>query len=854
MTKRIVLILAILMATVCSVQAAQVNKADARQVADRFFSSRSPRFSGPSGQAATRLAYTAEQDRFYVFDRGNHGGFVVVAGDDRLPQVLGYGDKGDFTASELPPAVQYWMDEMNRQIAFLQSHDGVAAHHPAMRATHVEPLMTTFWDQGAPYNNFCPTYTDNKGNTNRAVTGCVATAVAQVMNYYKWPDVGQGSHSYNCNVNDMTPTELSADFSQSVYQWDLMLDWYDTNSSQESCDAVAKLMSDVGISMDMGYGSSSGANEDRAMRAMQRYFKYSDRSYLMNRDLYSAEEWDQFLVDEISARRPVVYCGYAITSTDAGGHAFVLDGFDAQGYFHVNWGWGGSYDGYFLVSYLAPSSSNNFKYMQDGLFGVIPAPRAGEVEDALHIRSQLVPQTPTVQLGANASFMLDMMAEGNALDTAGYDEYNGRKHYYALIPLKLGIYDNNGVERQHMELNYRQSLDNGMWSSGQSMDIELLNSLEDGEYKVKVFYSLDEGETYNKVLDYSGKEVYVKMIVSEGTAYLMDCFLANTYSMGSFDLPGNITINEPFEVDVHMSYDTWGYHVGPVGNVYLSLLKDGNEVATSDLYEVQISSNEEKTYRMQLTAPAQWGAYDLVLKDESGNEMMIEDGWYDRYVVTAPVFVLPVCEALVEDFETMTANSSTSDKNVQGQFATWSFTKCGVRAPGEERCNGINSVMMKKPSALYTTQALEHNFLLAQATFFNPATPAAKYTLEYSYDGGATWQKANTIDQLDAAEVPEKSKATVRWMLNLLPSKPVNFRIAMTGGGAASTYVDDICFYYLDTLGDVNLDGEINVADINAVIDIILMGGMRNAADVNQDEEVNIADVNTLIDMILGGD
>ena len=250
--KRFLYILAITMATVCTMQAAPVNQAEARQVAGQFFSASSSRLAAPAAQSAIRLVYTAENERFYVFDRGARGGFVVVAGDDRLPQVLGYGNSGDFSAPDLPPSLRYWLGEMNRQIEYLHAHNEVAAHHPIKRATAVAPLLATQWDQGSPYNNQCPTYTTSTGVTNRAVTGCVATGLAQVMNYYQWPDVGMGSHSYVCNVNDMTTVELSADFSQSVYRWDLMLDTYDENSDPESCEAVAKLMSDLGISMEMG--------------------------------------------------------------------------------------------------------------------------------------------------------------------------------------------------------------------------------------------------------------------------------------------------------------------------------------------------------------------------------------------------------------------------------------------------------------------------------------------------------------------------------------------------------------------------------------------------------------------------
>jgi hypothetical protein len=849
--KRLLFILAITMATFCGLQAAQINEADARQVADQFFTVKSSRMMAPAGTAATtRLAYTAENGHFYVFERGEHGAFVIVAGDDRLPQVLGYGDKGDFTGT-LPPAVQYWMNELNRQIAYLQLHNNVAAHQPAKRAAAVAPLLTTRWNQGEPYNNLCPTY-GSDGNTSRAVTGCVATAMAQVMNYYEWPAVGRGSHSYNCNVNNMTPTQLTADFSQSVYRWDLMLDEYTPNSSEEECEAVARLMLDAGISVDMSYGSSSGASEADAIDALKLYFDYNDKCYLLGRDYFSVDEWEQLLVDELSAGRPILYCG----QSNEGGHAFVLDGFNTDGYYHFNWGWGGYYDGYFLMSALNPGGTD-FKYMNDGMFGVVPSNRANEVEDVLYVRGYLVPATASASLGSAITVKTeDLMFLGNK--ATGFDVYGDYNYYYVELPMSLAVIDSNGVERQHVRYTVQEPLGNAWMSSGRSTNITLLSTLGDGEYKIKLYYSLDGGQNFDQeVLNYNGQEVYVKMIVSDGKAYLYDCFLSNKYSVDSFVLSSGIMVNQPIDVDMTVSYRTWwSSSQGPLGNLYLSIVKDGTEeeVSTSGLYEVQLPANTPKTLQMQVTAPAEWGRYHVFVNDEDGNRLsMTPTGWsWGEDEAMESLFVLPICDALVEDFESMTANSSTSDKNVQGSFTTWSFTKSGVRAPGEGRCNGTNSVMLKKGSTFYTTQPLAHNFFMAQATFFNNAASSAKYTLEYSLDGAATWQKAYTIDGENAAEVPEKSETSAMWLLNLSALQPAQFRIAMIGGSTAATYVDDVVLYYIDTVGDVNADGEVGIADINALIDIILTSlESFPTADVNGDNEVNVADINALIDIIL---
>ena len=849
--KRLLFVLCATLMAVCCMQAGQVSESDARQVANRFFSQTASRFTSPSAPSATRLAFTAERNRFYVYDRGTLGGFVIVAGDDRLPQVLGYGNAGDFSAPSLPPAVQYWMDELNRQIAYLQDHAGVAVHRPAKRETIVEPMVTTQWNQSEPYNNYCPTYTVN-GNEIRSASGCVATATTQVMKYYNWPAVGRGSHSYFCNVNGTDLTELSVDFSQSVYRWDLMLDTYDSNSSEESCDAVAKLMYEVGVGMEMGYGESSGASEYEAAYALMQYFGYGSKYYWLSRNYYNADEWDQFLADEISLMHPVMYCGY---SKDAG-HAFVLDGFDADGLFHVNWGWGGYYDGYFLASLLAPTSGMNFKYYQDALFGMVPETQADEVQEVLHVRGQMLPVTSSALLGTEIAINAeDLVAEGNALDTVGFEEWDGNKLYYAEIPMKLGLYDNNGVELKSEQFIFRQSLDRYWWMPGRDVHFGLPESLDEGEYQFKLFYAEDDSETCDHpVLDFSAKEMYIKMIVQGDTAYFKDVFLYNTYSVESFDVPRGVRVNEKFKIGVDLSYSSWFEEDGPTGNVYLALRKDGEDIATSPMYEVTVPANEMKTYEIELTAPSEWGFYEVALFDESGNQFKKMEEWYNVFgQLSDRICILPICDELFEDFETMPANNSTNSQNVDGRFTTWNFGKSGVRAPGEGKCNGAHSVMMKNPSLFYTAQPMYHNFFMAQMTIFNSSAMPTKYRLEYSTDGGANWEMAYTIDDIGEVEVERKSELFVTWNLNLTADQPVQFRVAMVGGGNGATYVDDLVFYYLDKIrGDVNGDGEVNIADVNEVIKVILADLENEAADVNGDGEVNIADVNVIIGIILG--
>jgi len=214
---------------------------------------------------------------------------------------------------------------------------------------------------------------------------------------------------------------------------------------------------------------------------------------------------------------------------------------------------------------------------------------------------------------------------------------------------------------------------------------------------------------------------------------------------------------------------------------------------------------------------------------------------------------------LVEDFEAMPVSTSTTEADVEGTLATWTFNKSGVRAPGEDLANGTNSVLMKAPSQFYSVTEVSVNSYLAQLTVFNPTASVAKLALEYSLDEGATWIKGLTPSGTIASEVPAKTNGTCYWALSLKSSTPACFRISQTGGNKNSPiYVDDFTLYYneeapVTLIGDVNHDNQVNISDVNAVISMILSGKSDNAGDVNKDGQINISDINLVIAKILNG-
>lgn len=298
---------------------------------------------------------------YYAFNLEQ--GYVIVSGDDEMTELVGYAENGFFDAENVPPQMQLWLDGYAEYVATVQSGKAKArkillSDSPSVV---VEPLVTTKWNQDAPFNNFAPEYTDDNNNTQRCATGCAATAMAQIMKFHNWPEQGVGHYSYE----HQSFGTISSNFSEHVYDWTNMIDRYNNGEySNVQADAVALLMKDCGVSLNMNYGPVSGASIYSYTPAFKNYFRYSSRT--VNRSGCETAEFTKIITDELQEGRPIIYCG---TGED-GGHAFVVDGYDTNYFLHVNWGWGGYSDGYFDMNYMDPTGlgigggSGAFKWNQ----------------------------------------------------------------------------------------------------------------------------------------------------------------------------------------------------------------------------------------------------------------------------------------------------------------------------------------------------------------------------------------------------------------------------------------------------------------------------------------------------------
>lgn len=589
------------------VSAKQIDQFDAKKIASEFVSNSSNSASKKyisSKSRDLRLAYVAnvkEQDsegQLYVFNCGENGGYIVVAGDDNVKEpVLGYADSGSFDYEQMPENMRWWIDEYARQIEYIQSNDAATTYMPQRRAIlgSVAPLLGDVkWNQDYPYNLQCPVITYSNGTQSNAVTGCVATAMAQIMYYHRWPEYGTGSHSYDW-VYDNKTTTLSADFSQSVYDWDAMTPTYDEYSSDESRAAVAKLMSDVGIAVDMMYGESSGAYDIYAARALVTYFGYDKGVQKLDRRLFPQSEWEDMIYSELNASRPVYYSG----SSETGGHAFVLDGYNTDGYFHINWGWGGYGNGYFRTTALDPyyqgigGFAGGYNLNQAMIIGVQkPQETTTQVTPSLHADA-MYPDYAEYNIGDNVTIHLEnyfgshienisfstalLISDLNDAEVARY----GKSSFITLAPL-YGWYD------YQFKVNFSE--------------------IPVGQYKIKAQYQIEGEEEFHDVKLPINYPKYLVMTVTETKV--------------SFSYPENFSsqlVMSDLKCD-HAIVNTTIKASGKITNmgeceyydeVYMAIVKDNGLVSLSAPYLIDVETGESETIEVEIDTPQNPGTYTL---------------------------------------------------------------------------------------------------------------------------------------------------------------------------------------------------------------------------------------------------
>ena len=448
--------------------------------------------SVPVELAYTQLQTDSITPAVYVFNSENQG-FVLVSAEDHARAILGYSDEGYFDENDIPDNMLFWLqmyaDEMAQEITNHQAMRLVAAQHNSTRLEAmkrkqsadtyptISPILgNTVWGQDTPFNNYCPSY-----NGQRTVTGCVATALSQIMYVHKHPTRGKGSHSYTTTTKQLS---VSANFGNTTYDWANMIPNYKNSYTTTQANAVATLMYHVGVAADMDYTvEGSGTTSNVVLVAITEYFDYDKAINILPKDYMKEENILQTIATDLQTGRPVYLSGATINQE---GHAFVCDGMRSDGYLHINWGWNGTANGYFTLSALDPEhqgtggSTSDLAFTERVVAYTNIKPNAGGDALPLVTIDQLI-RTSADEISKNkkVSFSLERFTSSGLTTAAGMVTYF--------------IYDSNGEFISQIPIGTIELPVGYYYTDPIRVSESLPNSLATGDYELAIRYIDDAG-------------------------------------------------------------------------------------------------------------------------------------------------------------------------------------------------------------------------------------------------------------------------------------------------------------------------------------------------------------------------
>ena len=431
---------------------------------------------------------------YYIFNADDDNGFVIVSGDDNASPILGYSTVNGFSDENLPPAFKKLLEKYKKEITDIVTNNLVAGDVISEKweklingesisnnkNSEVGPLLSTTWNQNPYYNDLCPyDYSYNE----LTVAGCPATAMGQIMKYWSYPETGTGFHSYNHS----TYGTLSANFASATYNWSAMPNDVSTTNME-----VATLMFHCGVAVDMTYGvAATGGSGGYVIEAaspvqhcveyaLKTYFGYQSSMQGLIRDQYSDSDWISIMKSDLDAGHPIQYAGFG-----QGGHTFVCDGYDSYNNFHMNWGWGGYYDGFFNLDALNPGTggtgagAGTYNLGQQALIGIVPPSGGGGTDYDLTLYDYVQTTANPISYGQGFSVYTDIANWGEG---AFYGDFCA------------AIFDENMSFVENIEVLSGYSLEGGQhFTGGLTFTTAGMLTVLPGSYYIGIFYQPSGG-------------------------------------------------------------------------------------------------------------------------------------------------------------------------------------------------------------------------------------------------------------------------------------------------------------------------------------------------------------------------
>ena len=786
------LLLLMCLAVVGTAWGESINENQARAIATNFMASKAmPSTNLRTAYKAPRLGETSttSQASYYVFNSEVKGqGYVIVAGDDRAPAVLGYSDHGTFDNNDVPEALQELLESYTDQIAEL---DNGAQKAPVLSVGHpIRPLVTANWTQGNPYNILLPILSTGK----HAVVGCVATALAQVMYYWKWPArPTQAIPAYTSSTLSIYMPELPpVDFN-----WNAMQDTYETDDTTSvAALAAATLSLYCAQSVEMNFKtSSSAAATVRIPLAISHYFGYKPSAHSLSRGNYSSQQWADILYAELAAGRPVILSG----AKASGGHAFVCDGYGGDGMFHINWGWNGQSNGYFLLNVLNPdlqgtgsaSGAYGYIYRQAAVVGIEPG-TDGTDEFAVTASNVTLDDMTTTRSGTNYNFY--------AVVSGHFNNYTAD-----LIDLQYGwgLYQGETMVSK-LYSSYYTGLKPGSYMYNESRSLGFGEGITSGTYRIVPIYSEYGTNNWRPCV---GADVnYIEVTINGNNCTFKGYGTAaeHNYTVNDITFEGSMHHKRPVNIIMNMTNN------GESLNELLHMFVNGTFTASG---YVNLAKGETGDVLFRYM-PEEAGTYTLTF---SWNE----DGSDPIATRTLNITQMPAAD-LSATIEVLNVTSTSPRTITSREFAIKATITNNASTTYDE---DISARLCKHTYGNYgTTVEVETQHLTL--------APGASTTLDFSLDNLVEgWQYFVYVSCYSEGTMVNV-KGTSSYII-VFPEEPEFI------------------------LGDVNGDGAIDIDDITAIIQYVLTGNGEAldvlAADYDQSGKVDIDDITAVIDRVLKG-
>jgi hypothetical protein len=738
---------------------------------------------------------------FYVFNAEQNGGFVIVSADDRTEPILGYADQGNIDVNKLPENTKKWLEGYEQQINALRlsSLPKVSSHRAIGGA--IAPLLSCHWAQEPPFNGMCPL-----DGEMRCVTGCVATMMAQIMYYHKWPKTVVGPlESYTTDSQGILVPELPT----TTFKWDKMKNIYHNEDTGEACDAVAELMRYCGQAVKMDYTAFVSGAGQLLLGKMKNTFGFSKAAQDITRSNFTTQDWEDIIYNELKEKRPVPYRGFVGV-----GHEFIVDGYDGQGLFHVNWGWGGLNDGYFALSILNPYESllgsNGWCMGQGAIIGL--EPDNGENSGLLRVYSRSSFVTSTYSRTGTEDFDINV--------NASFGSWAGKD---ITIDYRWVICKDGTIVKE-FDPNTNVTIKNNEWLD-KSDALSLGASLDNGDYELRQMYRMGSSDSW-KYSDYYTDPNIILLTIDGTSLTLKYTFqLTDIYQINNVKFEGK---RKTFRgMTAIVNWTNKGYNME---NQFF--LWDGVKDYPVGETSSYLSHNETGDVYINFPGPETAGKHTLkITSDYAGTNVL----WTSEPLT----FEESLPQNLTGQIDIANSEIVEDPKNpgwaltmVKGTTINATIT---LKNEGENAYNDLIRIELSIDS-----EDADNDELVVKDGERKEETFMKEISLGVGEETTLTAQFTNLVKGVRYILYAEH--------VYLLPNQvgwvvATNVWCEVDGGN----YIP----------GDVNGDGLVNVTDIVATVNFIMEkpsdGFNKDAADLNGDGLVNVTDIVMMVSIIMNG-